>query len=129
MEAVRNLGLQDCVAFAGVHANPGPFMASADIMVHCSFQDSYTQSIAEALSLGTPVVANREVAFNFSDRPSNIGITAAASTPDGIADAVTQLATDTALRQEMGQRGREAVARELSWDSAVTRFLALYRSN
>ncbi len=52
-----SLGIQDRVIFAGFHADPSPFYASADLFVLSSDYEGLPTVIIEALSFGVPVVS------------------------------------------------------------------------
>lgn len=125
-DAVRVNNLHGSVLFAGSQPNPAPFVVAADIMLHCSFQESFAQVVLEALSLGRPVIANHEVAANFSRNPTELGIMACAPTPTAVAKTVCELASNPVLRAELADRGRAAIATRFNWDAAVNRFLQIY---
>ncbi|WP_437396047.1 glycosyltransferase [Flagellimonas lutimaris] len=52
------LGLEDKVEFVGFVANPYKFMAKADVFILSSRYEGYPNAVLEALSCGTPVMAN-----------------------------------------------------------------------
>lgn len=52
-----DLGIADRVIFAGFHADPSPFYATADLFVLSSDYEGFGNVIVEALSFGLPVVA------------------------------------------------------------------------
>lgn len=51
------LGITDRVIFAGFHADPSPFYATADLFVLSSDNEGFGNVIVEALSFGLPVVS------------------------------------------------------------------------
>lgn len=51
------LGIADRVIFAGFHADPAPFYATADLFVLSSDYEGFGNVIVEALSFGLPVVS------------------------------------------------------------------------
>ncbi len=51
------LGIADRVIFAGFHADPSPFYATADLFVLSSDYEGFGNVIVEALSFGVPVVS------------------------------------------------------------------------
>lgn len=51
------LGIADRVVFAGFHADPSPFYATADLFVLSSDHEGFGNVIVEALSFGLPVVS------------------------------------------------------------------------
>ena len=52
-----DLGIADRVIFAGFHADPAPYYASADLFVLSSDYEGFGNVIVEALSFGLPVVS------------------------------------------------------------------------
>ncbi len=52
-----SLGIQDRVIFAGFHADPSPFYATADLFVLSSDYEGLPTVIIEALSFGVPVLS------------------------------------------------------------------------
>lgn len=62
---IRSLGLQDDVILLGLHTNPYPYMAQADVYVQTSRHEGFGMTIAEAKILGLPVVStNFDVVYN-----------------------------------------------------------------
>lgn len=53
----RDLGLGDRVIFAGFHADPSPFYATADLFALSSDHEGLPTVLIEALSFGVPVVS------------------------------------------------------------------------
>lgn len=97
----------------------------ADIFVLPSIQEGQGIVLLEAQASGKPVVA-----FNVS------GITEAVINKetgllvnprsDELSTAILKLLSDTSLRRKMGQKGREFILRELSWDICAKKMLAVY---
>ena len=56
-EAIERLGLQDHVYFTGFQGNPYKYMAKANLFVLSSLSEGFPNVLAEAMSLGLPVVA------------------------------------------------------------------------
>ncbi|SFF42642.1 Glycosyltransferase involved in cell wall bisynthesis [Fontimonas thermophila] len=56
-QQAQELGIADRVIFAGFHADPSPFYATADLFVLSSSYEGFGNVIVEALSFGLPVVS------------------------------------------------------------------------
>ena len=56
-ELARSLRVAEHVVFTGFEANPYPWMANAEVFVSSSRFEGFCRVIAEALAVGTPVVA------------------------------------------------------------------------
>jgi glycosyltransferase involved in cell wall biosynthesis len=114
-DAVSFNRLTDSVLFVGAQENPAPFILASDIFIYCSFQDTFSQAIIESLSLGRPVIANLEVVSNLGGDPLAKGIVGVPATPDGMAEAIRSLASNSDLRLELGRRGVVAASGQFSW--------------
>ena len=86
--------------------------------------------VLEAMALGLPVIATAWGGpADYLD--PGCGILVAPTSRDalvgGLADAMTRLARDPALRASMGHAGRQKVLREFDWEAKVDRMLEVYR--
>ncbi len=54
---VRKLGISDCVSMPGYQRNPYKFMRRASVFVLSSIYEGCPLALAEALAVGTPIVA------------------------------------------------------------------------
>lgn len=102
--------------------------AAADVFClpgreHPSRAEGFGLVYLEAAAAGLPVVAARVDAIPEVVRHLETGILVEPDDPAGLARAVERLATDPALRAELGERGR-AWAREFRWSRTA---LASYR--
>ncbi len=103
-------------------------LASADIGISWLPDDPWSRGkcglkVLQYMAAGLPVVANPVGVQAELVAPGETGFLA--ETPREWADAVRRLARDPALRQAMGQAGRERVEMEFSVASGATRWLAL----
>lgn len=53
---LKEYGIEDYVQWCGLQANPYPFMAAADLYVQPSLHEGYCITLAEAMTLGMPIV-------------------------------------------------------------------------
>jgi len=111
---------------AGAREDPAPFLLASNFSVHCSFQDAFPQSVLESVLLGRTVLINEDSASAFPGDPEDLGLLPVPSTPEGIADGVTRLASDPRYRDTLASKGRLAVADRFSWSKSVDRFVDLY---
>jgi glycosyltransferase involved in cell wall biosynthesis len=80
----------------------------------------------EALGAGVPVITSNFPNWSALVERLGCGLTVDPQDPRQIADAITFLLTHQAAAEEMGRRGREAVLRELNWDTEQLKLLQLY---
>ncbi len=97
--------------------------ASADVFAFPSTTDTFGNVILEAQAAGLPVVVSdvggpRELVEHGVN-----GLVTKAHDADALAEAIKSLATDPALRTEMGRRARQSVV-DRSWPSAFQNFWA-----
>lgn len=112
------LGLEDCITFTG-KVDTLELYRKLDVVVLTSISESQPLVILEANCCGIPCVATdigscRELLYGRTPTDIQLGqsgyITPIAD-PQATADAVIRLLTDSTLRRQMGQTGRERVKR------------------
>jgi glycosyltransferase involved in cell wall biosynthesis len=114
---IAKLELNNVVRMAGhVHgAAKREFFASLDLLVMPSHGESFASAVAEALAHSVPVVASRGTPWSrLVEHRCGLWID---NTPESLADAIGQMRAMPL--EQMGQRGREWMAAEFSWDAAA----------
>jgi glycosyltransferase involved in cell wall biosynthesis len=112
---IAKLGLNDAVRMIGdVHgAAKREFFESIDLLVMPSHGESSATAVAEALACAIPVVASRATPWSgLVDHGCGLWVDNA---PQSLADAIAQMRSMPL--EDMGQRGREWMAAEFSWDA------------
>jgi glycosyltransferase involved in cell wall biosynthesis len=127
----RSLGIEGKVIFSGwqSQAECARRMRSSDVFVLPSLKECGGAVVLEAMASGLPVVATAWGGpLDYLD-PS-CGILVPPDSRDslvhGLSQAMLQLAKDPALRQQMGNAGREKVVQHFDWDRKVDRMLEIY---
>jgi D-inositol-3-phosphate glycosyltransferase len=120
------LGISDRVHFVGETSAPEHFYAAADTLVLPSEYETYSVAAFEAAASGLPVLATRTGAHGQL-------FTAGAAVPierdvTSVANGLTRLQGDAAVRRAMGESGRE-LALTLGWDATVDGYIDVYRSS
>jgi glycosyltransferase involved in cell wall biosynthesis len=108
--AWRSHGSPGHVAFGGAVAHEAVLdaMASSDLMLHPALEESFGAVLAEAMSVGLPVVAGRHsgaVAWVLGDAGTLVDVTR----PQAMADAMLALLSDPMAADALARRGRERV--------------------
>ena len=101
------------------------FYAKADVFVYPSHYEGFGLPVLEAMTLGTPVVSS-----NTSSLPEVAGDAALLINPDEpmqLAEAILKLISDSQLRQEFINKGKER-AKLFSWERTAKETLKAYRS-
>lgn len=126
--------LQDKIAAAGLSSSvrmigevrgrdKERLLQSADVVVVPSYTENFANVVAEALAHGVPVIASKGTPWErVEERGCGLWVDNA---PESLADAITKMSR-SALRQ-MGERGREWVAREFAWDSVAGDMITAYQ--
>ena len=73
-------------------------------------------SLAEASACGVPVIAGRSGGIPEAVRDGETGLLVEAEQAEAVAEAVTRLLNDAALRARFGAAGRRAVEEYFNWD-------------
>src|SRR5215204_164723 len=136
----RALGLLDDVKFAGLRDDPENFYPALDVAALTSRNEGTPLTLIEAMANGRACVATavggvvdlfggvaeqelrRPHAWQVCER----GIQVRPGDPEAFADALTHIVADPALRQALGERGREYVERNYSVERLVADVRRLY---
>lgn len=124
----RHLGVEDRVVFLGTRTDIPEQFANHDGYVLSSSWEGFGLALAEAMASGLPVVATR------SGGPSEIvgedgacGLVVAPGDEAALAEAMEAVARQgPGARFEMGNRGRDRIARLFSRDGMLDRWEAIY---
>lgn len=100
-------------------------MRACDIFVNTSAWEGMPIAVLEAMAAGRPVVAPRVGAL--ADVLSTAGALVD-SEEIAIAGALTQLAVDSSVRDQLGSRARERVSSQFSIHQTIDRYEQLYES-
>lgn len=123
------LGLGDAVEFRGWIAGAAKeaLLREADLYVLPSHFEGLPVSILEAMSYSLPVVSTRVGGIPEQVREGQEGVLIDAGDVDALAASLVTLASDPALRNAMGQRGRARIESVYAIDRIATQLRALYR--
>jgi phosphatidylinositol alpha 1,6-mannosyltransferase len=102
-------------------------VASLDVFVHTGFDETFCQSIQEALASGVPVIAPASGGPLDLVRHGENGWLYPAAKPELLSAAVDTLVASPALRQEMAHRAAQSV-RGRSWAALVDQLVGHYMS-
>ena len=119
----RDQGESGGIAFHGAVAHDALIdaMRASDLMLHPALEESFGAVLAEAMSVGLPVVAGARsgaVPWVVGDAGMLVDVTR----PQAMADAMLAVLADPAAARAMGQRGRERVRANFSTGAVVGRY-------
>lgn len=140
-DALSMMGLNGCCTYYGPKYGEEKyvFFRQSDIFVLPSYTEAFPVSILEAMFFGLPVVASNVggVSAEVEDgvngyllgdkRP--IMLNTFRPNPHEIADKIESLLTDSALRQRMGEAGREKFEKEFTLEVFEKRMAEILREN
>jgi glycosyltransferase involved in cell wall biosynthesis len=122
------LGISDRVHFLGVQSNVADVLALVDLFVLPSLTEGLPLALLEAMAAGKPVVATAVGGVPDVITTEVNGILVDRENVPALADAVQRLAADSALRAELGNRGRATVTEGFTEAQHLQSLAALYVS-
>jgi glycosyltransferase involved in cell wall biosynthesis len=125
----RALGLEEQFVFTGLipRERMPAMLATMDVLVHTSLREGIARALPQALAMGIPCVSVELDGAPEVVVPGRTGYLVPPRDPIALADAVTRLLSDEALRGRMGKEGRELVDPAFRAGTMVDRIAALYQ--
>jgi N-acetyl-alpha-D-glucosaminyl L-malate synthase BshA len=124
---LRELGLDGRVAFLGKQEHFVELLASADVFLLPSEQESFGLAALEALSCGIPVVASAIGGIPELVDLGETGYLSPVGDVEGMAGHVLSLVADRARWAAFSRRARQRVLERFTLAPAMDRYEALYR--
>lgn len=122
------LGLEGMVGFTGFVEDSAAALRALDIVVHASTQpEPFGRAIAEGMACGKPVIVS---AAGGAAEIVTAGVDALTHRPgdvDALADCITKLVSDRALRDRIGAAARASAQRQFSRERVVAEMLPIYQ--
>jgi glycosyltransferase involved in cell wall biosynthesis len=125
---LAELGVAEQVRFLGFRRDLPDLMAAADLVALPSVAEAFGLVLAEALHLGTPVLATRAGGIPEIVDDGVDGVLVAPGDPKALAGALASLAGDPALRGRLAGAGRAKVRERFAFEAMVRRYEALYET-
>lgn len=101
-------------------------LGRADVFVFPSVKEGLPISILEAMASGAAVVGSDISGIRDVITHRENGILIPPRNPQALADAILDLLDDNNLRRKMGQKARELMINEYSWDTITSRIENVY---
>ncbi len=118
---------RDRVQVVGLTSEPENYMAAADIFCLASYREGFGLSLIEAAASGLPCVASRIYGVTDAVVDGVTGLLVPVKDVDALAAALTLLADQPLLRQQMGANGRMRAEKYFSQDALVDAWLNFYQ--
>ncbi len=125
---VADLGLTAVVTFLGWRRDVPELMAAVDVVLQPSLQEAFSQSMAEALFLGRPLIIT-DISGALEMVPDDsVGVVIPPGDPDAIADAIVRLASQPEMRSAMADAGRSRAYATFTIPAVIPLYEAVYAS-
>jgi glycosyltransferase involved in cell wall biosynthesis len=124
-ERVRELGLEERIAFVGFRRDLPRLFEAMDIVCVPSRNEAFGLTVIEAMAAGKAVVGSDSGAIPELVDPAT-GRLAAPDDPAAWGRALAELADDVALREALGEASRQRVERDFTLEKHVAGLVAAY---
>jgi glycogen(starch) synthase len=126
---VISMGLDRAVSFAGFVGNDlPPTMAATDAFVVPSIYEPFGMVALEAAAAGAPLAVSATGGLAEIVQPGVTGVTFPAKDSPALADAVSELLSNSSAAQQMAARAKRMVHERYAWPTIATRTAETYRS-
>jgi glycosyltransferase involved in cell wall biosynthesis len=114
------------VDFLGMTGHVFEYLQQADIFVLPSRAEGLSNALLEAMACGLPVVVSDIPANTDVIEDKQNGLTFTKGDPESLANAVTSLLEQAALREQVGRTARQTIESRYSLEFIAERYIALY---
>ncbi|MES9970800.1 MAG: glycosyltransferase [Candidatus Thiodiazotropha sp.] len=126
-QQIEALQLQQHVTLAGFRDDLSRLLPCLDLLVHPALMEGLGVALLQGASAGLPIVAVEAGGMPEVVEDGVNGLLVPPGSDEALANAIHQLLADEALRQRMGESGREKMRRDFSVEQMVLGNLAVYR--
>ena len=124
---VRELSLEKSALFLGARDDVENLLPAFDVFLNSSKSESFSNAIIEAMAAGLPVIATRVGGNSEAIEDGVTGILVPAEDSVTMCEAMKALASDSILRMNMGEAGRNRVEAFFTKERSIKEITALYR--
>jgi glycosyltransferase involved in cell wall biosynthesis len=125
-EEVRSLGCEDIVRFLGFRRDIPDIIAAADLVVLPSVAEAFGLVVAEALYLGTPIVATHVGGIPEIVEEGVDGVLVPPADSKALAGAIVSLLGDSDRRRRLANAGRERVRERFGFEKMMRAYEQQY---
>ena len=124
---VEKLNLKKEVIFTGERSDIPKVMKAIDLLILASWEEPFGRALIEAMAMEKPVISTDVGGPTEIVKNGVNGTLISPKNPQGIAQAVIELASNRKKSIEMGRRGRKEVEQRFNTDTYVTKMLNIYK--
>ena len=125
LQAVRFMAEVSDTELPEIYRRATAFVMPSRADYHAGSVEGFGIVYLEASASGLPVVAARSGGAAEAILENETGLLVPPDDPQALAQAISRLFDDPALRQRMGRAGRRWVEREMNWDRAGKQFMSI----
>jgi D-inositol-3-phosphate glycosyltransferase len=121
-------GVADRVTFTGRRGREQLryYYSAADVFVTTPWYEPFGITPLEAMACGTPVIGASVGGIKHTVRDGKTGFLVPPNDPEALAAKLALLLSDDALRSRLGQRGRQHVLKQYTWEQVARQTADLY---
>lgn len=118
------------ISFVGQvsHLQLQDYFQQSALLVNPSLSEAFGMSLVEAMASGVPVVATQVGGMTDVVTDGETGLLVPADDAEQLGAAIAHLLSDEALRQVMGQQGRQRAEDVFAWDAIASDLLSHYHA-
>ena len=128
VHAVRFMDSISVSELPAVYQEATIFVMTSRTEYHAGSVEGFGIVYLEASASGLPVVAARSGGAAEAVIENETGLLVPPDDPQALAQALTRLLNDAALRQRLGSAGRRWVENEMNWDRVGRQFMSIIES-
>jgi glycosyltransferase involved in cell wall biosynthesis len=126
-ERAAREGVSHCTVFPGMRRDVPEVMRAFDLLVQPSLWEGFGLTLAEAMAVGTPVVASRVGGIPEAVADGVTGLLVPPGDPQALASACASILKDRARAAQMGRAGIDRARAEFGIERLVREIEDLYR--
>ena len=125
-DQTERLGVAHAVRFVGHRTDARELLPAADVFVLPSLHEGMPLAVLEAMDAGLPVVGTRVIGTSEAVDDGVSGLLVPPGNPTALAEALTELLSEPALRERMSVAGRQRYERLFTATRMARRTAAVY---
>jgi glycosyltransferase involved in cell wall biosynthesis len=123
----RDLGLATSIRFLGSREDVASLLYCADVLVHPSLEEGFSNAILEAMAARKPVIATAVGGNSEAVVDGLTGLLVPAGKSEELAEAIVKLFESEEMRNALGVAGRHRVEQHFSEEQMLEGHASLYR--
>ncbi|NHC38185.1 glycosyltransferase [Scytonema millei] len=126
-DLVSSLGLSSRTSIAGfvMGRDKDLLLQASDLFVLPSFSENFGIAVAEAMSVGLPVVVTPDIQISPEIAAASAGLVVEGEI-EPLTNAIAQLLSSPELRQQLGENGRLLASQRYSWQAIAQNLISIY---